>query len=63
MLFPKLDETCHTRTDSSDALPKFINMISLQPYTYHVLLGLSISAGGLTEHLVSLISFSFFNSS
>jgi len=37
---------------SSDTFPKFAQLLSLPTYSYHILLGLTISTGGLTESLV-----------
>ena len=37
---------------SSDTFPKFAKLLSLSTYTYYILLGLTVSAGGLTESLV-----------
>ncbi len=33
--------------------PKFVDLLALPTYTYNVLLGLTVSVGGLTESLVS----------
>jgi len=40
---------------SSDTFPKFALLLSCPTYTYHIVLGLTVSAGGLTESLVSSV--------
>jgi len=46
---------------SSDTFPKFALLLSFPTYTYHILLGLTLSAGGLTESLVRfLVAFLYF---
>jgi len=41
---------------SADTFPKFARLLSLPTYTYHILLGLTVSAGGLTESLVRVFT-------
>ncbi|KAJ8975561.1 hypothetical protein NQ317_000745 [Molorchus minor] len=45
---------------ASSTFPKFVQLISLPPYTYNVMLGLICSIGGLTETLVKNSSHSLF---
>lgn len=40
-------------TSEAETFPKFTQLIAFEPYTEHVLLGLVVSIGGLTERLVS----------
>jgi len=40
---------------SSDTFPKFALLLSCPTYIYHIVLGLTVSAGGLTESLVSSV--------
>ena len=37
----------------ASTFPKFVEFLSLPPYSYNTLLGLTVSVGGLTESLVS----------
>ena len=39
----------------SDTFCLFTQLLALDTYLYHVLLGLTVSVGGLTESLVSII--------
>ena len=39
----------------SDCFPRVTRLLGLQSYRYSVLLGLTVSVGGLTESLVSLL--------
>jgi xanthine/uracil/vitamin C permease (AzgA family) len=38
---------------ASETFPQFIQLLAFRPFTYSVMLGLVVSAGGLTESLVS----------
>ncbi|XP_014252404.1 tubulin-specific chaperone D [Cimex lectularius] len=40
----------------SDTFPRFIRMLRLQTYSYHILLGLVASVGGIAESLVKISS-------
>ena len=40
---------------SSDTFPNFAKLLSLPTYMYHILLGLTVSTGGLTESLVRFL--------
>jgi len=56
--FPKDKLEYLNWASSSDTFPKFAKLLSVSTYTYHILLGLTVSAGGLTESLVRFL-FSF----
>ncbi|XP_072036691.1 tubulin-specific chaperone D-like isoform X1 [Amphiura filiformis] len=51
-IFPKSDLLMLNWSAPSDAFPKMTQLLSLPIYRYHVLLGLTVSVGGLTESLV-----------
>ena len=38
----------------ASTFPKFVELLSLPSYNYNMLLGLTVSVGGLTESLVSI---------
>lgn len=40
---------------SSDTFPKFAMLLSCPAYTYHIVLGFTVSTGGLTESLVRFL--------
>ena len=40
----------------ASTFPKFVELLSLPSYNYNILLGLTVSVGGLTESLVSTYS-------
>ncbi|XP_071813950.1 tubulin-specific chaperone D-like [Apostichopus japonicus] len=61
-IFPKSDIELLNWSAPSDCFPKITQLLTLPQYQYHVLLGLTVSVGGLTESLVkhsgsSLLSF------
>ena len=52
--FPQDEMEYFNWASASDTFPKFAKLLSLPTYTYFVQLGLTVSAGGLTESLVRL---------
>ena len=44
---------------ASDTFPRFVKLLDLPGYRRHVLLGITVSVGGLTESLVSSIFLTF----
>jgi len=50
--FPRDEMEYFDWKSSSVTFPKFAKLLSLPSYTYQILLGLTVSAGGLTESLV-----------
>jgi len=54
-LFPKDKLEYLNFASSSDTFPKFAKLLSCSTYTYHIVLGLTVSAGGLTESLVRFL--------
>lgn len=52
IIFPETDLNEINWTVPSDTFVRFTKLLSLPTYTYSVLLGLTVSAGGLTESLV-----------
>ncbi|ELU05840.1 hypothetical protein CAPTEDRAFT_167258 [Capitella teleta] len=54
VIFPRaqLREECFNWGSPGSTFPLFSRLLSLSSYTYHVLLGMTVSVGGLTESLV-----------
>ncbi|XP_078610287.1 tubulin-specific chaperone D-like [Branchiostoma floridae x Branchiostoma japonicum] len=51
-LFPEKDKETLNWASAAECYPKLMPVLSLKSYTYPVLLGLTVSVGGLTESLV-----------
>ncbi|XP_069728409.1 tubulin-specific chaperone D [Phaenicophaeus curvirostris] len=48
-IFPRSEKETLNWNSASEAFPRITQLLGLPAYQYHVLLGLSVSAGGLTE--------------
>ncbi|NWR47300.1 TBCD protein, partial [Regulus satrapa] len=48
-IFPRSEEAALNWNAASEAFPRITQLLGLPTYQYHVLLGLSVSVGGLTE--------------
>ncbi|KAF6039920.1 TBCD [Bugula neritina] len=51
-LFPRGEENQINYVSPSVTFPKFVELLDLEMYRYNVLLGFTVSVGGLTESLV-----------
>eukprot|EP00058_Branchiostoma_floridae_P020621 XP_002606111.1 hypothetical protein BRAFLDRAFT_88021 [Branchiostoma floridae] len=56
-LFPEKDKETLNWASAAECYPKLMPVLSLKSYTYPVLLGLTVSVGGLTESLEVLLEF------
>ncbi|XP_012933569.1 tubulin-specific chaperone D isoform X2 [Heterocephalus glaber] len=59
-LLPRLDMTSVNWNAPSQAFPRITQLLGLPTYRYHVLLGLAVSVGGLTESTVKYSTQSLF---
>ncbi|XP_053767028.1 tubulin-specific chaperone D isoform X2 [Desmodus rotundus] len=59
-LFPRSDVASVNWTAPSQAFPRIARLLGLPTYRYHVLLGLAVSVGGLTESTVRYSTQSLF---
>ncbi|XP_050312705.1 tubulin-specific chaperone D [Anthonomus grandis grandis] len=60
LIFPKEECGILNWNSGGSTFPKFVQLLRFSPFTYHVLLGLVCSVGGLTESLVKKSGASLF---
>lgn len=53
-IFGKDEATGINWSSPADTFPRFVQLMTSDEYSYHLMLGTVVSAGGLTESLVSL---------